>query len=205
MTQFKNNHGGIMINNLITIGATNMINVDGKLIGAKDNLAVNSHPFWSDIVAYSPGGTPRVTTPQPVTQNDEELADLVDKMNAHLNEDCYRFPDCVDMNNAQVSGCGKGYIKVGYDRSDCVSDIIALLSRLGNERESRTQLMTNVQGDSGLPGAAGRPRATRTSATGAARCFAATTTSSQISLTTADGRDGEFRIRLLHVSKDFSG
>ncbi|KAH8898657.1 pectin lyase-like protein [Thozetella sp. PMI_491] len=89
MAQFKNNHGGIQIDNFITIGATNMINADGKLIGSKDNLAVNIPPFWSDIVSYSPGGTPLATAPQPDTQTENELDDLVDKTNAHLNEDCY--------------------------------------------------------------------------------------------------------------------
>ena len=121
MTQFKNNHGGIQVDNLITIGATNMINADGKMIGSKDNLAVNMHPFWSDIVSYSPGGAPLVTAPQPEKQSDEELDDLVDKMNAHLNEDCYRFSDCVDLDNPQRATCAPGYSKVGYDRSDCVS------------------------------------------------------------------------------------
>jgi len=120
MAEFKKNYGGVRVNNLITIGATNMINADGKLIGAKDNLAVDKHPFWSDIVLYSPGGSPR-TTPVASAQTDGQLQDLVDRMNARLREDCYRFPECVDMDNGQSASCQPGYTRVGYDRGDCVS------------------------------------------------------------------------------------
>lgn len=120
MTEFKKNYGGVQVNNLITIGATNMIIADGKLIGAKDNLAVNVHPFWSNIVLYSPGGSPR-TTPAASRQTDSQLQNLVDSMNARLHEDCYRFPECVDMGNPQSSTCQSGYTSVGYDRGECVS------------------------------------------------------------------------------------
>lgn len=120
MTEFKKNYGGVQVNNHITIGATNMTNADGKLIGAKDNLAVNVHPFWSNIVLYSPGGSPR-TTPAASRQTDSQLQDLVDSMNARLHEDCYRFPECVDMGNPQSSTCQSGYTSVGYARGECVS------------------------------------------------------------------------------------
>ena len=120
MTQFKNNHGAIQISNLVTIGATNMINADGKLIPAKENLAVNFHPFWSDIVSYKPASSPLSTTPIPSTTSDEALDDLVDRINAHLNEDCFRAKECVDLDNP-ARGCGAGYTKVGYDRGGCVS------------------------------------------------------------------------------------
>ncbi|KAK1750487.1 pectate lyase superfamily protein-domain-containing protein [Echria macrotheca] len=124
MTEFKNNHGGITINNLITIGATNMINADGKLIPSKDNLAVNAHPFWSDIVSYSPSGSARPGPAQPVTTPpDAELGDIVDRINSNLHEDCMVFPECVDMDNPVVSSCAAGYTRVGYDRGDCVSDL----------------------------------------------------------------------------------
>ena len=54
MAQFQNNHGGIRVYNMITIGATNMAIADGTLIQAKDSLGVNIPPFWSHIVSYVP-------------------------------------------------------------------------------------------------------------------------------------------------------
>jgi len=114
MTQFRNNHGGIQIQNLITIGATNMINADGKLITAKDNLAVNAHPFWSDIVSYSPGGTP-LLVPQPEELEDAVLGDLVDRISSELAEDCYMFKEAVFLDQP-VAKCSPGYYYMGYDR-----------------------------------------------------------------------------------------
>lgn len=34
------------------------------------------------------------------------------------DKNCYRMPDCVDMD---IVRCDSGYTKVGYDRSDCGS------------------------------------------------------------------------------------
>jgi len=115
MTQFRNNHGGIQIQNLITIGATNMINADGKLITAKDNLAVNAHPFWSDIVSYSPGGTP-LLVPQPEELEDAVLGDLVDRINSELAEDCYTFKEAVFLDQPVAKSGGNP--AEGNDR-DC--------------------------------------------------------------------------------------
>jgi hypothetical protein len=39
----------VRIQHLVTIGAKYMAVMDGKGILAKDNLNVNSHPFWSQI------------------------------------------------------------------------------------------------------------------------------------------------------------
>ena len=48
------NYGGVRLQNLITIGSTNMIRTDGTIITAKDNLAVNYHPSWSYISDFEP-------------------------------------------------------------------------------------------------------------------------------------------------------
>lgn len=52
LIQFKDNTGNVLIHNLVTIGSVNMIESDGKFIPAKDNLAVNFHPYWSQIAVY---------------------------------------------------------------------------------------------------------------------------------------------------------
>ncbi|GFF73175.1 glucan 1,3-beta-glucosidase [Aspergillus lentulus] len=44
----------VIIHNLITIGATNMITSDGSTIPSKDNLAVKSHPYWSQLTVFYP-------------------------------------------------------------------------------------------------------------------------------------------------------
>lgn len=52
LIQFKANTGNVVLHNLVTIGSVNMIEADGTLIPAKDNLAVNFHPYWSQIAVY---------------------------------------------------------------------------------------------------------------------------------------------------------
>jgi hypothetical protein len=121
MVQMLNNHGNILLYNLITIGAANVINSDGTLISAKDNLAVNSHPYWTHIASFSSKSVP-LPQPQPQAETDDEkkeLDDLVGKINAHLNEDCWKFKDCVDIDNPQAASCGTGYTRVGWDRNGC--------------------------------------------------------------------------------------
>jgi hypothetical protein len=48
------NYGSVTIQNLITIGAKNMIQSDGTVVSASDNLAVNFHPYWSQITVFDP-------------------------------------------------------------------------------------------------------------------------------------------------------
>ncbi|KAK6542011.1 hypothetical protein TWF694_007782 [Orbilia ellipsospora] len=55
LIQWENNSPAVQINNLITIGTTSMIDVDGDEVSAADNLAVDSYPFWSQITAYGQG------------------------------------------------------------------------------------------------------------------------------------------------------
>ncbi|KAH7358317.1 pectate lyase superfamily protein-domain-containing protein [Plectosphaerella cucumerina] len=52
MAELGGNKGRIIIHNLVTIGAVNMMMADSKLITAKDNRAVNFHPFWSQISRF---------------------------------------------------------------------------------------------------------------------------------------------------------
>lgn len=52
LVQFRGNKEGISMHNLVTIGSVNMIELDGKFIKADENLAVNFHPFWSQIAVF---------------------------------------------------------------------------------------------------------------------------------------------------------
>lgn len=45
----QNNHASIRTQHLVTIGAKYTAVMDGKGIPARDNLNVDSHPFWSLI------------------------------------------------------------------------------------------------------------------------------------------------------------
>ncbi|KAK6523242.1 hypothetical protein TWF694_006132 [Orbilia ellipsospora] len=49
---FEENGPGVQINNLITIGATNMIVGKWNVVPSADNRAVDFHPFWSQITAF---------------------------------------------------------------------------------------------------------------------------------------------------------
>ncbi|PGH08809.1 hypothetical protein AJ80_07768 [Polytolypa hystricis UAMH7299] len=58
LMDLQDNHGGIRIYNLITIGSVSMITSDGHDISARDNLAVDFHPYWSQITVFDPVSTP---------------------------------------------------------------------------------------------------------------------------------------------------
>ncbi|KAJ6263642.1 Glucan 1,3-beta-glucosidase [Drechslerella dactyloides] len=49
---FSDNGAGVQINNLVTIGATNMIVTEFNVVPSADNRAVDFHPFWSQITAF---------------------------------------------------------------------------------------------------------------------------------------------------------
>ncbi|XWW97896.1 hypothetical protein V2A60_005892 [Cordyceps javanica] len=52
LIQFQKNKGGVSIHNLVTIGSANMIEYEGKIIKADENLAVDFHPYWSQIAVF---------------------------------------------------------------------------------------------------------------------------------------------------------
>lgn len=54
LIQLEGNGGDVRIFNLITIGATNMITSDGNQLTSQDNLAVDYHPYWSQITIIDP-------------------------------------------------------------------------------------------------------------------------------------------------------
>ncbi|KAI8182515.1 Glucan endo-1,3-alpha-glucosidase agn1 [Colletotrichum sp. SAR 10_75] len=37
----------------------------------------------------------------------------------HLDKDCYRFTECVDLDNTQASSCRDGYTRMSFDRASC--------------------------------------------------------------------------------------
>ncbi|PGH35768.1 hypothetical protein GX50_01351 [[Emmonsia] crescens] len=54
LIQLEGNGRGVRIHNLITIGATNMIISDGTQVPSQANLAVDYHPYWSQITVIDP-------------------------------------------------------------------------------------------------------------------------------------------------------
>ncbi|KAF4548363.1 Glucan 1,3-beta-glucosidase-like protein 1 [Elsinoe fawcettii] len=54
LVKLAKNGRNVRIHNLVTIGGENMIDSDGTIIKAKDNLAVNFHPYWSQIAVFDP-------------------------------------------------------------------------------------------------------------------------------------------------------
>ncbi|CCF31745.1 mutanase [Colletotrichum higginsianum] len=50
----------------------------------------------------------------------QEQTDPVESLEIpHLDQDCMRFTDCVDLDNPQASSCGSGYRRQGHDRAGC--------------------------------------------------------------------------------------
>ncbi|OJD12350.1 hypothetical protein AJ78_07043 [Emergomyces pasteurianus Ep9510] len=54
LVQLERNGDRVRIQNLVTIGATNMIVSGRTQVSSEDNLAVNYHPYWSQITAVDP-------------------------------------------------------------------------------------------------------------------------------------------------------
>lgn len=46
-------------------------------------------------------------------------SETIISLESHLDQDCYRFSECVDMTIPTVSTCQAGYSKVGHDRGGC--------------------------------------------------------------------------------------
>ncbi|EPS35643.1 hypothetical protein H072_10908 [Dactylellina haptotyla CBS 200.50] len=82
LVELKNNAVAVQINNLITIGAKLMIVSDGVEITSAANLAVDFHPFWSQITSFGHGNG---YNSQDV-EDDEELPDFnVEPCTAHYD------------------------------------------------------------------------------------------------------------------------
>lgn len=69
MIELRENHGGVKIHNLVTIGAVNMFEADGTLIKAADNQAVDFHPRWSQIAVFDPRQFTNPCTGEPEQTN----------------------------------------------------------------------------------------------------------------------------------------
>ncbi|KAF4916135.1 Mutanase [Colletotrichum fructicola] len=57
----------------------------------------------------SSGGDSQEQTDPPVNQVETP----------HLDRDCYRFTECVDLDNTQASSCRDGYTRMSFDRASC--------------------------------------------------------------------------------------
>jgi hypothetical protein len=121
-----NNRGSIVLQNLVTIGATNMISSDKDVVSAKDNQAVDFHPYWSQISRFEAqptGGDKAIPPALPSKGTAETDQQKLDRLRADLSnqENCYRAPDCVDLDNPQAGRSldEPGWVFMGYDQSGC--------------------------------------------------------------------------------------
>ncbi|KAM0272162.1 hypothetical protein ACHAQH_008839 [Verticillium albo-atrum] len=120
MAELSRNRGSIVMHNVVTIGAVNMFVADGKLITAKENQAVDFHPYWSQLSRFEAKEFKKPVEAIPVVEHGDG-SDSLERMEADLSTSCSRFSDCVDLQNPQAAGCGSGWSKVGYDESGCGS------------------------------------------------------------------------------------
>ncbi|KAH9845616.1 glycoside hydrolase family 55 protein [Teratosphaeria destructans] len=56
LVQLNNNYGNVRLLNLVTIGAKNMVVMNGNTISAADNINVKSHPFFSQLTILDVSG-----------------------------------------------------------------------------------------------------------------------------------------------------
>ncbi|KAJ3160489.1 hypothetical protein HDU88_007949 [Geranomyces variabilis] len=54
LVYMERNYGGVVLRNLVTIGALTMVAVDGTEVKSVDNLSIDQHPFWSQISTLTP-------------------------------------------------------------------------------------------------------------------------------------------------------
>lgn len=127
MAELPRSLGEVTIHNLVTIGATNMIRteqIDGEQfnISAKENQAVDFHPFWSQLskIQINEHERPGPGPPEPVLSGGGRGS--FDWLKADLSSSCFIFPSCVDLDNPLISSCETGYTKVGAEH--CSSEVV---------------------------------------------------------------------------------
>lgn len=69
LIDLQHNYDNVIIHNLITIGAVNMIESDGLIIKASDNEAIDYNPRWSQISVFQPSQYTSPCTNEPTNIN----------------------------------------------------------------------------------------------------------------------------------------
>ncbi|KAH7010780.1 pectate lyase superfamily protein-domain-containing protein [Microdochium trichocladiopsis] len=118
MAELTGNRGKIIIHNLVTIGAVNMLRSDKQLVTAKDNQAVDFHPFWSQLSRFEAREFKNPVTAEPVLEHGDGT-DPTDAIRADLASVCFKGDTCVSLLDAKASACESGYTRVGWDSADC--------------------------------------------------------------------------------------
>lgn len=120
MAELENNKGDIVIHNLITIGAVNMLRSDRELITAKVNQAVDFHPFWSQLSRFEAREFAKPISSELVLEH-VDGNDPSEAMTAQLSEVCNRLDTCLGITIPVLMCGGSGFTLVGYDTERCVS------------------------------------------------------------------------------------
>lgn len=118
MADVSGNLGDIVIHNLVTIGAVNMLRSDKQLITAKDNQAVDFHPFWSQVSSFGAREFKPASTAEPIVEHGDGL-DPTEAAQADLSSVCTMADTCVDPKDKTQATCGSGYTLLGYAYNNC--------------------------------------------------------------------------------------
>jgi hypothetical protein len=89
----------VIIYNLITTGAINMLTSDGPTIPSKDNLAVKGHPYWSQPILD--GGSVAVAARLPITL-DVSMLQILCFISNHKAHDLVLCRAYIDFSSAVV-------------------------------------------------------------------------------------------------------
>ncbi|EEH47201.2 uncharacterized protein PADG_03299 [Paracoccidioides brasiliensis Pb18] len=84
LIELKGNGPRVRIHNLITIGATNMLTSDGSEVPSQDNLAVDYHPYWSQVTVIDPfqnRGARGLTTPTSPDKSGRQCPNIPPEVN----------------------------------------------------------------------------------------------------------------------------
>lgn len=102
MAEIVGNHGDIIIHNLVTIGAVNMIKTDSDLITAKGNQAVDSHPYWSQLSRFEAREFKKAHSPIVRASVGDDMTDAIARLEADLATSCRMGNSCVDINDREA-------------------------------------------------------------------------------------------------------
>ncbi|KAL8305540.1 hypothetical protein RB600_008430 [Gaeumannomyces tritici] len=121
MAEIAQNYGDIVIHNLVTIGAVNMMKTDSGFVTAKDNQAVDFHPYWSQLGRFEAREFKKPHSTIALPSIGDDITDDIARLEADLATSCRMVNSCVDLNDGKPanSKCQSDETMVGYDLAGC--------------------------------------------------------------------------------------
>ncbi|KXJ94907.1 hypothetical protein Micbo1qcDRAFT_173664 [Microdochium bolleyi] len=116
-----------------------------ELITAKDNQAVDFHPFWSQLSRFEAREFAKPISSEPMLEHGDGK-DPSEALTAQLSEVCSRLDTCMGIMIPVLMCGGSGYTLVGYDTEGCISGFARPICCKSAAAPTECQWRANVGG-----------------------------------------------------------